>query len=133
MPRMILRLTLRVCLVGAAVLVGGWGLIRMTRYQIVGKALTLLACLVMPLNLWYYHSKGLMTVDGHLWMAAMVISGFYLASALALRDEMFVYIFCGGIVMTGAQVSFDVLRWDGSCVGPTAWARPGRASARLRA
>src|SRR5262249_46312139 len=29
---------------------GGWATIKFTRYQIAGRALTLLACLVMPLN-----------------------------------------------------------------------------------
>ena len=38
-----------------------------------GKALAFLACLVMPLNLWYYHSHDLITIDGHLWIAALVL------------------------------------------------------------
>ena len=42
----------------AAVLVGGWAIIRFTRYQTAGRAITLLACLVMPLNLWFYHAQG---------------------------------------------------------------------------
>src|SRR5205814_1701581 len=37
-----------------AALLGGWALIRGTRYQTAGRALTLLACLVMPFNLWFY-------------------------------------------------------------------------------
>src|SRR4051812_6723734 len=36
----------------AAALAGGWAAIRRTRYQLAGRALALLACLVMPLNLW---------------------------------------------------------------------------------
>lgn len=84
-----------------AVLGGGWAVIRFTRYQTAGRAITLLASLVMPLNLWFYHSYGLITLDGHLWVAALACCVLYLASALVLRDHVFVYVFNGGIVMTG--------------------------------
>ena len=94
--------------VNIAVLVGGWSLIRMTRYQTVGKALTLLACLVMPLNLWYYSANSLITLDGHLWIAGVVISALYAASAWLLKDEAFVYVFCGGVAMTGLLVLADL-------------------------
>ena len=90
-----------------AVLICGWSLIRMTRYQLVGKALTLLACLVMPLNLWYYSTNSLITLDGHLWVAAVVISALYAASAWLLKDEVFVYVFCGGVAMTGLLILAD--------------------------
>jgi hypothetical protein len=95
-------------LVNTALLVGGWGLIRRTRYQVAGRALTLLACLAMPLNLWYYHTHDLLTIDGHLWVAALVISVLYLASALVLRDELFVYVFVGGVALTGLLILADV-------------------------
>jgi hypothetical protein len=74
-------------LANAAVLVGGWGTIRYSRYQLAGRALTLLACLIMPLNLWYYHTHGLITLSGHLWVAALAINVLYAASALVLRDD----------------------------------------------
>jgi hypothetical protein len=86
---------------------GGW-LMRTTRYQLTGRALTLFACLVMPLNLWYYHANGLVTLDGHLWVVALVISALYAASALALRDEVFVYIFAAGVTMTGLLMLADL-------------------------
>lgn len=79
----------------------GWWLLLRTRYQMSGRALTLLACLVMPLNLWYYHVNGLITLQGHLWVAAVVVSALYAGSAIALRDELFVYVFVGGITLTG--------------------------------
>ena len=85
----------------AAVLAAGWATIRFSRYQIAGRAITLLACLVMPLNLWFYHVNGLVTLDGHLWAAALVCCVLYLAAALVLRDHVFVYVFIGGIAMTG--------------------------------
>src|SRR5262245_22178745 len=63
----------------AALLLGGWGLLLRTRYQVAGRALTLIACLVMPLNLWYYDANDLIALDGHLWVAALVMSALYAA------------------------------------------------------
>lgn len=36
--------------------------------------MTLLACLLMPLNLWFYDAQGLITLreGGHLWIPAVV-------------------------------------------------------------
>lgn len=48
----------------------GLAILRFSRYQMAGKALSLLSCLVMPLNLWYLHSNNLITIDGHLWVCA---------------------------------------------------------------
>lgn len=91
-----------------AVLLTGWGLIQKTRYQLVGRGLTLLSCLVMPLNLWYYHTQNLVTIDGHLWVAAVVVSALYGASAWILKDEMFVYVFSAGVAMTGLLILADM-------------------------
>jgi hypothetical protein len=85
----------------AGVLLGGWAVLTKTRYHLAGRALTLLACFVMPLNLWYYHANNLMTLEGHLWVAAVLISALYAASAWVLRDEVFVYVFVAGVTMTG--------------------------------
>ena len=96
-----------------AVLAGGGATIRYSRYQTAGRAITLLACLVMPLNLWFYHANGLVTIDGHLWVAALVCCVLYLASALVLRDHWFVYVFSGGIAMTGLLMLADAGRfWE---------------------
>ena len=89
-------------------LAGGLATIRYTRYQLAGKALTLLSCLVMPLNLWYCHSNDLITIDGHLWIAAVVISGLYAAAAITLKDELFVYVFSVGVTMTGLLIVADL-------------------------
>jgi len=55
----------------------------------------------MPLNLWFYHAQNLVTLGGNLWVAALVCCVLYLASALVLRDHVFVYVLAGGIAMTG--------------------------------
>ncbi|HEV3116789.1 MAG TPA: hypothetical protein VGY58_07030 [Gemmataceae bacterium] len=90
-----------------AVLAGGWATLRYTRYQTAGRALTLLACLVMPLNLWFYHANQLITLSGHLWIAALVCCVLYAASALTLRDPMFVYVLMGGVAMTALLLLGD--------------------------
>lgn len=92
----------------AALLVGGWLLLTGTKHQIAGRSVMLVACLVMPLNLWYYHSNQLITLDGHLWVAALVISVLYAISAVVLRDEMFVYVFVAGVTLTGLLMLADL-------------------------
>jgi len=94
--------------VNAVLLAIGWWVLRATRYRLAGRALTLIACLIMPLNLWYYHANHLITLDGHLWAAALVISALYAASALVLGDELFVYIFTCGLTLTGLLVLADL-------------------------
>jgi hypothetical protein len=91
-----------------AMLSGGLATIRFSRYQLAGKALTLLSCLVMPLNLWYLHANNLVTLDGHLWMCAVVISGLYGLAAIILKDELFVYVFSAGVAMTGLLMISDL-------------------------
>src|SRR5262249_11801086 len=81
---------------------GGWGVLRKTRYQTAGRALTLLACLIMPLNLWFYHAQGLhpFTLFEQLWVAALVCCALYAASAWVLRDPLFVYTLVGGVTVS---------------------------------
>ncbi|HKI32932.1 MAG TPA: hypothetical protein VKA46_13855 [Gemmataceae bacterium] len=91
----------------AAVLGGGWAIIARTRYQTAGRALTLLACLVMPLNLWFYDYNHLIEFDHNLWVPALVCCVLYAASALLLRDHLFVYVLFGGIALTGLLILAD--------------------------
>jgi hypothetical protein len=102
---------LAVCLgLGNALLLGGgWALILRTRYQTAGRALTLLACLVMPLNLWFYNAQGLIVLSrgDPLWLPALVCCVLYAASARILRDPTFVYVFVAGITMTGLLILAD--------------------------
>jgi hypothetical protein len=102
----------------AALLAGGWALILRSRYQSAGRALTLLACLVMPLNLWFYHTHGLITVEGNLWLAALVCCVLYTASALVLKDALFVYVLVGGVTLTGLLILAQMHRF-GEIIAPT--------------
>jgi hypothetical protein len=91
-----------------ALLLLGWAVLTRTRYQTAGRALTLLACLVMPLNLWFYHTHNLVTLGQGLWLGGLVCCVLYLASALVLRDEMFVYVLLGGVALTGLLFLADL-------------------------
>lgn len=97
----------------AGLLLLGWAVMRYSRYQFAGRALTLLACLIMPLNLWFYHTHDLLTIEGHLWVAAVAISVLYALSAWALRDELFVYVFAAGVTLTGLLIQANQHRfWE---------------------
>jgi hypothetical protein len=89
-------------------LAGGCAIIKFTRHQLAGRALTLLACLVMPLNLWFYHANGLVTLEGHLWVAALVCCALYAAAAAILEDPVFVYVLIGGLTLTGSLILADL-------------------------
>ncbi len=102
----------------AALLGGGWALILRTGHQHAGWALTLLACMVMPLNLWFYHTHQLMVLDDHLWIAAAICCVFYTASALVLKDSVFVYVLVGGVTLTGMLILGQIHRF-GEVIAPT--------------
>lgn len=74
-----------------------------TRYRLAGRGTSMLACLLMPLNLWFYDAQGLLTLagGGHLWLAALACCVLYAVVARLLRDSLFVYAFTAGISMTG--------------------------------
>lgn len=92
-----------------AVIAGGVATVRGTRYQTAGKAITMLGCLVMPLNLWFYDAQGLITLDqgGHLWVPAVACCLIYAAVARVLADPKFVYAIVGGVTMTGLLLLAD--------------------------
>ncbi|MDB5325153.1 MAG: hypothetical protein JWM57_722 [Phycisphaerales bacterium] len=93
-----------------AMLAGGIAMIRWTRHSLPGRAMALLGCLVMPLNLWFYNANHLVTLDGHLWVAAMVCCVLYGIAAFVLEDPLFVYVLFGGIAMTGMLALADLHR-----------------------
>ena len=94
-----------VCLgIGNLGLLGaGVGLVRGTKNQTAGMAITLLSCLVLPLNLWFYDAQGLITLSqgGNLWVPALVCCAIYVGVARLLANAKFVYAIVGGITMTG--------------------------------
>lgn len=92
-----------------ALLAGGVALVKLTRYQTAGRAVTFLASLILPLNLWFYDSQGLVTLadGGHLWVPAVVCCGLYALVARLLKDSLFVYTIVGGVTMTGLLLLAD--------------------------
>ncbi|HZY90985.1 MAG TPA: hypothetical protein VFE78_39550, partial [Gemmataceae bacterium] len=93
----------------AALLAGGWAVLGLTRHEIAGRALTLLACLLMPLNLWFYDAQGLIPLQqgGHLWIPALVCCVLYAVSARVVRDPTFVYVLVTGVALTGLLLLAD--------------------------
>lgn len=85
------------------VLAVGIAMVRLTRFQLAGRSITLLGALALPLNLWLYDSQQLIAIaqGGHLWIPAAVCCVVYALIARTLRDTAFVYAFVGGIVLTG--------------------------------
>ncbi len=83
-----------------AILGSGWFLTLRTRYRLAGQALTFLGCVLAPLNLWFYHAQGLVTVDGHLWVGGVICCLLYAATVVILRDSLFMYAFEAGITLT---------------------------------
>lgn len=102
-----------------AVLGAGAFMLTRTRFQLAGRGLALLACMLMPFHLWFYDSQGLIVLDdgGHLWIPALVIALLYTACALLIRDTMFVYAVVGGVTLTGLMILGDqtIARfWEGA-------------------
>jgi hypothetical protein len=83
-----------------ATLALGCGVALRTRFVTAGKALSFLSCVVLPLNLWYYESQGILTVDGNLWVAAFVICWLYIGVVYVLRDALFLYAVEAGVTLT---------------------------------
>jgi hypothetical protein len=83
-----------------ALLGAGWWVTLKTRFKTAGRALTFLACVVAPLNLWFYHAQGLILVDDHLWVGAVVCCLLYAATVVVLRDPLFLYAMQAGVTLT---------------------------------
>ncbi len=86
-----------------ALLAGGVVLAWRSLYKTAGRGLAMLACIILPLNLWFYDAQGLVTLKdgGNLWIAAMVCCLLYAGVARLLRDSLFVYTFVAGVTLTG--------------------------------
>lgn len=82
---------------------GGVWLAARSRYQTAGRAVAMLACLLLPLNLWFYDAQGLVTLadGGNLWLPALVCCVLYAGVARVLKDSLFVYPAVAGVAMTG--------------------------------
>lgn len=93
-----------------ALLGSGWGVALRSRHRLAGQALTFLACVVAPLNLWFYDAQGLLTVEGHLWVGALVCSLLNLATVWMLRDPLFLFAVEAGVTLTVMLLLGDLNR-----------------------
>lgn len=83
-----------------AILGAGWYLVLKTRFRVAGQALTFLGCVIAPLNLWFYHAQGLITLEEQLWIGGVVCCLLYAATVYVLRDPLFMYAVEGGVTLT---------------------------------
>lgn len=70
-----------------------------TRYRIAG-GVAFVGCILLPLNLWFYHAQGLVTLDGKLWLGGVVCTALYGATVVLLRDPKFLYAVEAGVTLT---------------------------------
>ncbi len=103
---------LAACCLGVGNLVmlaSGVGLQVKTRSKTAGLAVSLLACLLLPLNLWFYDAQGLVTLadGGHLWLAGLGCCAIYAGVIGLLKDHRFVYPLIGGVALTGLLLLAD--------------------------
>jgi hypothetical protein len=78
----------------------GCGIALKTKHRTAGHALAFLGCLLIPLNLWFYHAHDLVTLENNLWIGGVICSALYIATLLLLRDPMFLIAVEGGITLT---------------------------------
>ncbi|MGC1275100.1 MAG: hypothetical protein WBC44_15450 [Planctomycetaceae bacterium] len=90
-----------------ALFAAGGSLARLTRHRLAGEALAFLACVVAPLNLWFYHAQELVTVDGRLWMGGVVCCALYAATLVTFRRPLFLYAFQVGVTLTALLLIAD--------------------------
>ena len=79
---------------------GGWFTSLMTKYRIAGQAITFLGCVVLPLNLWFYHAQDIVRLDQNLWVGGVVCVLLYAATVFYLRDPLFMFAVELGITLT---------------------------------
>jgi hypothetical protein len=84
-------------------LAAGIWLYKNTNFKLAGNGLTLLASLLLPLNLWFYDAQGLIELaeGGPLWIPALAISIIYALVARLTRNPLSAYTLVGGVVLTG--------------------------------
>ncbi len=86
----------------------GWGVSLRSRHRLAGQAITFLACVAAPLNLWYLNWQGIVTVDGHLWVGGLLCCLAYAATMVVLRDPAFFWAVEVGVTLTALLLLGDL-------------------------
>ncbi len=104
-----LHMALALGLGNIVVLAAGVLTVMRTRYQMAGRGVAMLACLLLPLHLWFYDAQGLITLakGGHLWIPALGCCMIYVGVARLLKDALFVYPAVAGVVLSGLLLLAD--------------------------
>ena len=91
-----------------AVLGAGWYTTLKTRHTTAGHAVTFLGCVVLPLNLWFYHAQDLFRLEDHLWLGGLVCVAFYVLTVYLLRSPLFLYAVEAGLTLTVLLLMADL-------------------------
>lgn len=90
------------------VLAAGWYTTLKTQHTTAGHAVTFLGCVVLPLNLWFYHAQDLITLEDNLWLGGLVCVAFYVATVFLLRTPLFLYAVESGLTLTVLLLMADL-------------------------
>ena len=96
------------------VLVAGWYVTLKTSHKTAGHAVTFLSCVVLPLNLWFYHAQDLITLEDHLWLGGLVCVAFYVFTVYLLRTPLFLYAVEAGLTLTVLLLMADLRQMNGA-------------------
>ena len=97
-----------------AVLAGGWYTTLKASHKTAGHAVTFLGCVVLPLNLWFYHAQDLITLENHLWLGGLICVAFYVATVFLLRSPLFMYAVEAGLTLTTLLLMADLGQMNGA-------------------
>lgn len=97
-----------------ATLAAGWFTTLKTSHKTAGHALTFLGCVVLPLNLWFYHAQDLITLENNLWVGGLVCVSFYVATVFLLRSPLFMYAVEAGLTLTMLLLMADLGQMSGA-------------------
>lgn len=73
-------------------LVGGIFLVRQTNQALVGRTLTLVGSLLVPINPWFLVKSGLIANSGRAWILGVACTLLYASLVYFLKDSLFIYL-----------------------------------------
>ncbi|HEX8492875.1 MAG TPA: hypothetical protein VF658_08550 [Pyrinomonadaceae bacterium] len=83
-----------------AVTIIGWVTTLRTRLLLTGRALTLIGSVLVPVNFWFLVRSGLISDNGRAWMVCALCAALYAATAVLLRERLYVYLACAASIAT---------------------------------
>ncbi|MEM7785141.1 MAG: hypothetical protein AAF623_17465 [Planctomycetota bacterium] len=74
-----------------------------TRFKLAGNGMLLLSSILLPLNLWFYDSQGLLELNqgDPLWIPALACCAIFAFVGRLTRNPQFAYSLVGGVILSG--------------------------------